>query len=49
MGQAQPNKIRLEHHDEQKYEAKLWAKARVITESANRLWQIQMRAEIEEE
>lgn len=36
--QAQPNKVRLEAKDEQKYEEKLLAKARIITDSANRLW-----------
>ena len=36
--QAQPNKVRLEQQDEQKYKEKLLVKARVIAESANRLW-----------
>lgn len=36
--QAQPNKVRLEAEDEQKYEEKLLAKARIIADSANRLW-----------
>ncbi|KAK3394700.1 P-loop containing nucleoside triphosphate hydrolase protein [Podospora didyma] len=47
--QAQPNKARLEAKDEQKYRDKLLAKARIIADSANRLWQIEMRQEIEEE
>ncbi|KAI0008525.1 P-loop containing nucleoside triphosphate hydrolase protein [Xylariaceae sp. FL0662B] len=47
--QAQPNKLRLKSKDEQKYEEKLLAKAKVITESANRLWQIEMQQEIYEE
>jgi replicative superfamily II helicase len=36
--QAQPNKIRLEAKDEQKYKEKLLLKAKVIADSANRLW-----------
>ena len=36
--QAQPNKVRLEAKDEQKYMDKLLAKAKIITESANRIW-----------
>lgn len=36
--QAQPNKVRLEAKDEQKYMDKLLAKAKVITDSANRIW-----------
>lgn len=36
--QAQPNKVRLGAKDEQKFKDKLLAKARVITDSANRLW-----------
>ena len=36
--QAQPNKARLEVRDEQRFEEKLLAKARIITDSANRLW-----------
>jgi len=36
--QAQPNKIRLEARDEQKYKDKLLLKAKVICDSANRLW-----------
>ncbi|KAK4186168.1 P-loop containing nucleoside triphosphate hydrolase protein [Podospora australis] len=47
--QAQPNKVRLEAKDEEKYKEKLLAKAKVITDSANRLWQIEMQQDIEEE
>ncbi|KAM7219136.1 DNA polymerase theta [Rhypophila decipiens] len=47
--QAQPNKVRLEARDEQKYKDKLLAKAKVICDSANRLWQLELRAEYEEE
>ncbi|KAK5663458.1 hypothetical protein OQA88_3887 [Cercophora sp. LCS_1] len=47
--QAQPNKVRLEVKDEHKYREKLLAKAKIIADSANRLWQIEMREEIEEE
>ncbi|TPX14216.1 uncharacterized protein E0L32_000610 [Thyridium curvatum] len=47
--QAQPNKLRLQSKDETKYAEKLLAKAQVITDSANRLWQIEMQLEIEEE
>lgn len=36
--QAQPNKVRLEVKDEQKYLDKLHAKAKIITDSANRVW-----------
>lgn len=36
--QAQPNKIKLEARDEQKYKDKLLLKAKVICDSANRLW-----------
>lgn len=36
--QAQPNKLRLEAKDEEKYIEKLLSKAKVIAESANRLW-----------
>jgi len=38
--QAQPNKVRLEQRDEQKYKEKLLARAKVITESANKLWRM---------
>jgi len=36
--QAQPNKVRLGDTDEQKYAQKLLAKAKVIADSANRIW-----------
>lgn len=36
--QAQPNKVRLETRDEQRYKDKLLAKAKVICDSANRIW-----------
>lgn len=36
--QAQPNKLRLEAEDEEKYKEKLLSKAKVIADSANRLW-----------
>ena len=38
LRQAQPNKIRLEAKDEDKYIDKLLVKAKIITESANKLW-----------
>lgn len=47
--QAQPNKIRLEAKDEQKYKEKLLLKANVIADSANRLWQIEMQQDLDEE
>ncbi|KAI7781137.1 hypothetical protein LA080_015141 [Diaporthe eres] len=47
--QAQPNKIRLEAKDEQKYKEKLLLKAQVITDSANRLWEIEMQQDMDEE
>ncbi|KAK1754947.1 DNA polymerase theta [Echria macrotheca] len=47
--QAQPNKARLGVKDEEKYREKLLAKARIIADSASRLWQIEMRQEVEEE
>ncbi|KAI0137014.1 P-loop containing nucleoside triphosphate hydrolase protein [Xylariales sp. AK1849] len=47
--QAQPTKVRLKSKDEEKYEEKLSAKARIISESANRMWQIEMQQEIDED
>ncbi|KAI1382221.1 P-loop containing nucleoside triphosphate hydrolase protein [Hypoxylon crocopeplum] len=47
--QAQPSKLRLKSKDEQKYEEKLLAKAKVIAESANRLWQMEMMQQVYEE
>ncbi len=39
--QAQPNKVKLGAKDEEKYTDKLLAKARIIADSANRLWRMQ--------
>ncbi|KAM5357795.1 hypothetical protein ACJZ2D_015900 [Fusarium nematophilum] len=36
--QAQPNKIRLKGKDNVKYEEKLYVKAKIITDSANKIW-----------
>jgi hypothetical protein len=36
--QAQPNKARLEGKDEQRYMDKILGKAKIISDSANRLW-----------
>ncbi|KAH7329317.1 DEAD/DEAH box helicase [Stachybotrys elegans] len=47
--QAQPNKLRVKSKDKDKYEEKLLAKAEAISASANRLWQIQMQSEMQEE
>ncbi|KAL2136036.1 hypothetical protein VTI74DRAFT_5772 [Chaetomium olivicolor] len=48
--QAQPNKVKLGGtRDEQKYKDKLLAKAKIIADSANRLWQIEMQQELDEE
>ncbi|KAI1156794.1 P-loop containing nucleoside triphosphate hydrolase protein [Nemania diffusa] len=47
--QAQPTKLRNKSKDEQKYEEKLLAKAQVITDSANRLWQAEMQQDLVEE
>ncbi|KAB5580315.1 P-loop containing nucleoside triphosphate hydrolase protein [Coniochaeta sp. 2T2.1] len=47
--QAQPTKVRLETRDEEKYTEKLLAKAKIIAGSANRIWQIQMQQELEDE
>lgn len=47
--QAQPNKLRLKGRDDGKYEEKLLAKANVISASANKLWQMQVQVEIDEE
>ncbi|RAL66940.1 hypothetical protein DID88_007722 [Monilinia fructigena] len=46
---AQPRKLRLALDDEEKYHAKLLAKATKIVESANRIWERQMQQEIYEE
>ncbi|KAI1203798.1 P-loop containing nucleoside triphosphate hydrolase protein [Nemania serpens] len=47
--QAQPTKLRNKSKDEQKYEEKLFVKAQVITDSANRIWQAEMQQDIAEE
>ncbi|KAI1426928.1 P-loop containing nucleoside triphosphate hydrolase protein [Xylaria sp. FL1777] len=47
--QAQPTKLRVKSKDEEKYEEKLFAKAQVITDSANRLWQAEMQQDLDEE
>ncbi|OIW34856.1 P-loop containing nucleoside triphosphate hydrolase protein [Coniochaeta ligniaria NRRL 30616] len=47
--QAQPTKVRLETRDEEKYAEKLLAKAKVIADSANRIWQVQMQQELDDE
>ncbi|WQF77844.1 Putative helicase, P-loop containing nucleoside triphosphate hydrolase [Colletotrichum destructivum] len=47
--QAQPSKLRIKEQESIKYEEKLMAKAKVISDSANRLWQIQMQQEVYEE
>ncbi|KXH49070.1 DEAD/DEAH box helicase [Colletotrichum simmondsii] len=44
--QAQPSKLRIKEQESIKYEEKLVAKARVISDSANRLWRIQMQQEV---
>ncbi|KAK3988063.1 P-loop containing nucleoside triphosphate hydrolase protein [Cladorrhinum sp. PSN332] len=50
LAQAQPNKVRLGgEKDEEKYMEKLLGKARVIADSANRLWQIEMQQDLDEE
>ncbi|KAI2638140.1 P-loop containing nucleoside triphosphate hydrolase protein [Xylaria nigripes] len=47
--QAQPSKARLKSKDEHKYEERLLAKANIITDSANRLWQAEMQQDLSEE
>ncbi|KXH66460.1 DEAD/DEAH box helicase [Colletotrichum salicis] len=47
--QAQPSKLRIKEQESIKYEEKLMAKARVISDSANRLWRIQIQQEVYEE
>ncbi|KAI8194013.1 DNA polymerase theta [Colletotrichum sp. SAR 10_65] len=46
---AQPSKLRIKGQENIKYEEKLMAKAQVISNSANRLWQMQMQQEVYEE
>ncbi|KAI0410319.1 P-loop containing nucleoside triphosphate hydrolase protein [Xylaria grammica] len=45
--QAQPTKLRVKSKDEQKYAEKLLAKAQVIADSANRLWQAEMQQDLD--
>jgi DNA polymerase theta len=47
--QAQPTKVRFATRDEEKYAEKLLAKAKVIADSANRIWQVQMQQELDDE
>ncbi|KAF4983015.1 hypothetical protein FZEAL_1487 [Fusarium zealandicum] len=47
--QAQPNKIRLKGKDNEKYEEKLLVKAKVMSDAANKIWRLQMQAELDEE
>ncbi|KAG6061818.1 hypothetical protein E4U17_007245 [Claviceps sp. LM77 group G4] len=47
--QAQPNKLRVKSQKDTMMEAKMLAKAKVISSAANRLWNIQMQAEMEVE
>ncbi|KAL6868447.1 P-loop containing nucleoside triphosphate hydrolase protein [Trichoderma novae-zelandiae] len=47
--QAQPNKLRIMGKADERFEEKLLAKANVISASANRLWQVQLQAEMAEE
>ncbi|KAL2064983.1 hypothetical protein VTL71DRAFT_4123 [Oculimacula yallundae] len=47
--QAQPKKVKLSGQEEDKYREKLITKANMISASATRLWEKQMREELEEE
>ncbi|KAG7109498.1 DNA polymerase theta like protein [Verticillium longisporum] len=47
--QAQPSKVRIKAQDSSQYEEKMMAKAQVISNSANRLWQIEMQHDVYEE
>ncbi|KAM0652690.1 hypothetical protein ACHAO3_002390 [Verticillium nonalfalfae] len=47
--QAQPSKVRVKAQDSSQYEEKMMAKAQVISNSANRLWQIEMQHDVYEE
>ncbi|KAI1808295.1 P-loop containing nucleoside triphosphate hydrolase protein [Daldinia bambusicola] len=47
--QAQPSKVRLKSKDEEKYEEKLLAKAKIIADSASKLWRIEMQQQVYEE
>ncbi|KAF3360468.1 hypothetical protein VdG1_01428 [Verticillium dahliae VDG1] len=46
---AQPSKVRIKAQDSTQYEEKMMAKAQVISNSANRLWQIEMQHDVYEE
>ncbi|EEY18630.1 conserved hypothetical protein [Verticillium alfalfae VaMs.102] len=46
---AQPSKVRIKAQDSSQYEEKMMAKAQVISNSANRLWQIEMQHDVYEE
>ncbi|KAG5943895.1 hypothetical protein E4U53_006987 [Claviceps sorghi] len=45
--QAQPNKLRTKSQKDEMMEKKMLAKAQVISTAANRLWNIQMQAEMD--
>ncbi|PHH83632.1 hypothetical protein CDD82_6078 [Ophiocordyceps australis] len=45
----QPNKIRSKGHKDEKLQEKLLAKAQIISMAANRIWQIQVQAELQED
>ncbi|KAI1437566.1 P-loop containing nucleoside triphosphate hydrolase protein [Xylaria sp. CBS 124048] len=47
--QAQPSKLRTKSGDGKKYEERLLAKAQIITDSANRIWQAEMQHDLSEE
>ncbi|KAH8890968.1 P-loop containing nucleoside triphosphate hydrolase protein [Thozetella sp. PMI_491] len=47
--QAQPSKVRVEGKQEEVYKEKLLGKAKIITDSANRIWQLEMQHELDEE
>ncbi|KAM0332357.1 hypothetical protein ACHAQA_002634 [Verticillium albo-atrum] len=47
--QAQPSKVRIKGQESSKYEEKMLAKAQVISNSANRLWQLEMQHDFDEE
>ena len=40
LSKAQPNKVAARQEDEEKFHEKLLAKAKVIADSANRLWRM---------
>ncbi|CAK7214794.1 hypothetical protein SBRCBS47491_002271 [Sporothrix bragantina] len=48
--QAQASKVRFgDDHNEAKFRKKLLEKAHIITESANRIWQLEMQKDLDEE